>query len=194
MLLYMHITVGRAKYEEYVEALNIPFENAYDEETNFKVAIRNYTSRRFIDINVDIRDESEHLKHLNAVKLLRQSLDSMDVYQGDFVIRWTNLKDVLVEQMTTEGNIIFEPGFTSTSANPNFEMLGKDYEYKVVIEHFNGVYIADYSEYPSEEEVLIPASSFYRVAGYDDENKTIYLTQLDPNSEEVNTEYAGDEL
>ncbi|MBF4337355.1 ADP-ribosyltransferase domain-containing protein [Vibrio anguillarum] len=169
--------IGRAEFERHATELQIPLEEFNSQLANFKVAIRNYTSRRFLDINSGIRNDEDDPKHVRAVKVLLEALEGLDVYEGQYVVRWTNLSDELLEKIKVVGTVIFEKGFTSTSANEDFE-LHPPKEYKIVIRHYNGKYIGGFSEFPHEEEVLIPAFSFFRVEGFDEDTKTVYLDQL----------------
>ncbi|WP_336932747.1 ADP-ribosyltransferase [Vibrio cholerae] len=169
--------IGRSEFERHANELQIPLQELNTQLTNYKVAIRNYTSRRFLDINSGIRNDENHTKHIRAVRLLSEALDFLDVYGGEYVVRWSNLSDELIQKIKVKGTVIFEKGFTSTSANKNF-VLEPPKEYKIVIRHYNGRYIGNFSEFPNEEEVLIPALSFFRVEGFDEETKTVYLDQL----------------
>lgn len=188
----MQNTLGQEKYNEYIEAMNIPQEDAFSQESNYKVAIRNYTSRRYIDINVDLRNEQDDIKHVNAVTILSEALEYFEPYSESFVIRWSNLSVELLQQIGEIGSIIFESGFTSCSANPDYPMEGK--EYKLIIEHYNGVFIGEYSEYPLEEEVLIPASSYFIVEDFDEAEKTVVLRQLEPNAKELDEFDVGEQI
>ena len=169
--------IGRYEFEKHAEELQIPMDILHTKLSNYKVAIRNYTSRRFLDINGDIRSDETNSKHIRAVKLLVEALDNLEVYDKEFVVRWSNLSDELVEKIKNVGSIIYEKGFTSTSANSEFE-LSTPKEYKIVIQHYNGKYIGEFSEFPHEEEVLIPPFSFFKVKDFDEQNKTVYLEQL----------------
>ncbi|MGN2670320.1 ADP-ribosyltransferase domain-containing protein [Aliivibrio fischeri] len=172
--------IGKAEFERHADLLQIPLHELNSKLSNYKVAIRNYTSRRFLDINTGIRFNESNPKHLKAVKLLLEALDCLDTYDGEYVVRWSNLSEELLQKVKTVGNVIFEKGFTSTSANIEFEHNPQK-EYKIVIRHYNGKYIGAFSEFPHEEEVLIPAFSFFRVEGFDEESKTLYLDQLAGN-------------
>ena len=69
------------------------------------------------------------------------------------------------------------PAFTSTSANPKFYFPGC--KHKLIIEHYNGRYIAPWSRYDEEEdEVLIPAQSYFITKGFNAEEDTFLLKQL----------------
>ncbi|HGS5122698.1 TPA: ADP-ribosyltransferase domain-containing protein [Vibrio parahaemolyticus] len=184
--------IGRAEFERHADELQIPFEELNSQLTNYKVAIRNYTSRRFLDINSGIRNEEDDPKHIRAVKVLLEALECLDVYEGEYVVRWTNLSAELLEKVKVTGTIIFEKGFTSTSANDEFE-LNPPKEYKIVIRHYNGKYIGGFSEFPHEEEVLIPAFSFFRVEGFDEDTKTVYLDQLADSQIELAGVMGGEE-
>lgn len=169
--------IGRYEFERHASELQIPSEELSSQLTNYKVAIRNYTSRRYLDINSGIRHDEDNPKHIRAVQVLVEALNCLDVYEGEYVVRWSNMSEELLEQVKVVGNIIYERGFTSTSANPEFEMEPPR-DYKMVIRHYNGKFIGGFSEFPHEEEVLIPAFSFFRVEGFDEETNTVYLDQL----------------
>lgn len=171
--------IDNVEFDRHLIELNIPLEQKFDIETQYKVALRNYTLRRFEDMNEGIRSGIDNPKHNRSVMLLNEALQWLDRYEGKYVIRWTNLTSELVEKFKTEDEVIVEYGFTSTSADPGFTMGGKDY--RLVIEHLNGRYIKPFSEYQWEEEVLIPAPSFYIVEEFNEEERYAVLKQIDPN-------------
>ncbi|HIF9545385.1 TPA: ADP-ribosyltransferase [Photobacterium damselae] len=182
----MQQVIDKYDFNQHLEKLGIPLQEKDDLETQFKVALRNYTSRRFVDINSGIRDGNQNPKHIRAVVLLNEALEWCETYPKKYIVRWTNLSDELIEKFRRKGEIIEELGFTSASANPSFKMEGK--EYKLLIGHINGKFIGDYSEFPHEEEVLIPAPSYYIVHEFNEEEKYALLEQVDPSSFESEEE------
>lgn len=175
--------IDNAEFERHLEELAIPIEQKFDVETQYKVALRNYTLRRFEDINEGIWRGEEDPKHLRAVTVLNEALQWLDKFDGQYVVRWTNLTPELIEKFKNQDEVIVEYGFTSTSADPGFTMAGKSY--RLVIEHLNGKYIKPFSEYPWEEEVLIPAPSFYIVREFDEEKRYAVLQQIGPSELDV---------
>lgn len=169
--------LGRFEYEQCANYLQLPVDDIYDQIQNYKIAILNYTSRRHVDINSGIRLGETHEKHIRAVALLSEALLWLPVYEGEFVIRHSNLTPKVEAQLRTPGAIFTESGFTSTSCDPNFE-LQTQCKYKLIIRHLDGRFIGDYSEYPHESEVLIPAGASFSVDMYIEEESTVYLTQL----------------
>ena len=172
----MRKVLGNFQYDDHVDNLQIPLDQADTIQTNQFVGIRNYTSRRYLDINQGMRVLCTDVKHLRAVKILMEALDSLPIHSDPFVVRWINLTPELREVYKV-GNVIHEQGFTSTSADKTFVFQGK--EYKVVIQHLNGRYVADWSEYPGEQEVLIPSNSYFKVMVFDEVQKLIVLSQID---------------
>lgn len=182
----MRKVLGLSDYEAFIDELQIPEEEMHTQESNYKVAIMNYTSRRFLDINIGIRDDETDPKHVRARTLLFEALIYFPVYPEGTVIRWSNLSPELLEQVKVPGNIIFEKAFTSTSANLDYTPHDAK-EYKLQICHYNGRYIGEFAtqEHRHEEEVLIPAFSFFRVDSFCETTKFIELTQLsDEQAEE----------
>lgn len=171
--------IDNEEFERHLRELNIPLEQKFDLETQYKVALRNYTLRRFEDMNEGIRTGVDNPKHNRSVMLLNDALQWLDRYEGQYVVRWTNLTPELLKKFKAQDEVIVEYGFTSTSADPGFTMEGKDY--RLAIEHLNGRFIKDFSEYAWEEEVLIPAPSFYIVQEFNEQEKYAVLQQIDPN-------------
>lgn len=187
----MQRVIGRYEYEKQAEELRIPFDQMYTRENSQKIAIRNYTKRRHREMNVEIREECSHPKHLLAVSLLMEALEELPKCDQEYVVRWSDLSPELIEMVKEEGTIIQEKGFTSTSTDKNFEL---DKAYKLVIKHYNGKYIEHLTACVGENEVLIPADSYFEVIDFDEDTSTVYLNQLTP--EEVQAKLAtngGDE-
>ncbi|NIY86365.1 ADP-ribosyltransferase [Vibrio campbellii] len=183
--------LGRYEYERSAEYLNLPVDDVYDQILNYKIAIHNYTTRRYVDINSGIRSGETHEKFTRAVTLLSEALLWLPVCEEEHVIRHSNLTPEIEAHIHEPGYIITEPGFTSTSRDPNFE-LHTPCKYKLVIQHIDGRYIGEYSEYPHEDEVLIPAGASFRVEAYLEEEKTVYLTQLARESIDGDTVVQGE--
>lgn len=173
----MHRVIGKEMYEQLGTELGIEPSELYKTESNHKIAIRNYTYRRFSDINNLIRIGESNEKHQIAVQLLVQALESLPIHKEPFVVRWTNLTPEHLELVKSEGNIIRELSFTSTSRDPGFYLSG--YNHRLLIKHYNGRYIAPWSCYDdTEDEVLIPPEAVFRTHGFSDEHQSYLLTQL----------------
>ncbi|MEQ3491626.1 ADP-ribosyltransferase [Vibrio sp. SSH13-20] len=183
----MQRVIGKEMYEQLAAELGIEESELYKTRTNHLVAIRNYTYRRFTDINGLIRSGQTNEKHQIAVELLVQALENLPVYEGLFVIRWTNLSPEHLELVSEEGNLIQEPSFTSTSRDAGFYLSGC--AHRLLIKHYNGRYIAPWSFYDDdEEEVLIPPQAVFRTKGYSEEHRSFLLEQLSEEEVESLTE------
>lgn len=168
--------LGRFEFDEFLNKLSILEDNP---NANHLVAICNYTSRRFDDINHGLRNGCNDPKHIYAVKLLMEALDTLPIYRKvEFVIRWILLTPDIEEIYTTKGSVFNTLGFTSTSYDPDFSFKNNPEHHKLIIQHQNGRAIDRWSEYPEECEVLIPYNSFFQVMHYDEEQKTIFLQQI----------------
>lgn len=172
--------LGRYEFERFLEHLSI---SSDDPNAKHLVAIRNYTSRRFSDINYGLRSNCDDPKHITAVKYLIEALDTLPVYDGTFVIRWVSLTHEMEKSYCKNGSIIHELGFISTSFDQNFDFKKDPSCHKLVIQHLNGKTISEWSEYPAECEVLIPMNSYFQVMSYDIDSRTIFLRQI--TSDEV---------
>lgn len=173
--------LGRFEFERCAEFLNLDIYNTNDQIQNYKIAIMNYTSRRYRDVNAGIRFGETHEKHIRAATLLTEALLWLPIYNNDYVVRYSDLNPEYEEKIRIPGEEITEPGFTSTSADPNFE-LDVPRNYKLIIKHCSGRYIADYSEHPHEQEVLIRAGATFIVESFDEETQTAYLTEKEKDS------------
>ncbi|HCE1825681.1 TPA: hypothetical protein NJ265_000207 [Vibrio parahaemolyticus] len=173
----MHRVIGKEMYEQLAAELGIENSELYKTKTNHLIAIRNYTYRRYTDINDRIRNEQTNTKHQIAVELLIQALDSLPIHEEPFLVRWTNLTAEHLKLVSEEGNLIHEPSFTSTSRNPGFYLSGC--AHRLLIKHYNGRYIAPWSYYSEEEEeVLIPPKAVFRTMGYSEQHRSFLLEQL----------------
>ncbi|MFS1915721.1 MULTISPECIES: ADP-ribosyltransferase [unclassified Vibrio] len=173
----MHRVIGRERYEQVAAELGIQEAELYTTQSNLYIAIRNYTYRRFEDINELIRSGDTNEKHQIAVSLLIQALESLPIHENDLVVRWTDLTPEHLALIRVPGSIIYEPSFTSTSQDPGFFIEGC--AHRLVIIHVNGRHIAPWSYYCEEEdEVLIPPRSTFRSLGYNDEYQSFVLQQL----------------
>ncbi|PWF74121.1 hypothetical protein CBX98_00235 [Vibrio sp. T9] len=157
-----------------------PIAKTHSLDMNFKIAIRNYTSRRYDCINNAIRSENPSQKEQRAIALLDEALNSLPIYEGEWVYRYSCLTKELFESMTKAvgtDSIIYEEAFTSTSKSEFFK-FEKKCDYYLKIRHKNGRRIDMFSVYPQEEEVLIPYGSFYKILSFDPDANTFVLEQL----------------
>lgn len=173
----MHRVIGQDQYERLCTQMGIAQEEMYSYESNLFVAIRNYTFRRYSDINDNTRNNLTNEKHEIASGLLVKALETLPIYPEQYVIRWTNLDPEFYEKLKRTDFVFSEPAFTSTSADPKFYFPGC--KHKLIIEHYNGRYIAPWSIYDEEEdEVLIPAQSNFITLGFNEDEDTFLLKQL----------------
>lgn len=173
----MHRVIGKEMYEQLGAELGIEQSELYKTESNYKIAIRNYTYRRYESINTLLRAGESSRKHQIAVELLVQALESLPVHDESYLVRWTNLTPEHLGLLSSEGNIVRELSFTSTSRDPGFFLSG--YRHRLLIKHYNGRYIAPWSCYDDiEDEVLIPPEAVFKTHGYSDEHGSYLLTQL----------------
>lgn len=150
-------------------------------DRNLQVAIRNYTHRRYGEINQYIRSEvQDDPKVDRAIGLLDQALEELDVFEGEYVYRWTDLTPELKERMVAAigtGELIYEEGYTSTSGS-EFFIFEDHKEYHLTIKHKDGRRIDSFSYYPQEEEVLIPSGSWFKILSYDEDSKKFTVEQV----------------
>ncbi|WP_213993900.1 ADP-ribosyltransferase [Sodalis sp. dw_96] len=172
----MKEALGRFLYEDLsdiADHIKGPYDHLLTEDD--KIAIYYYSTDRSLTINNALRtNQWEDESHLKIVQQLERALSKLPVDESKLLIRWQNFDHL--PQPPQVGDIIFCPGFVSTSCNLDFEFYKKK-NYKLLILHNDGRYISPYSSIPSEAEVLINRNNFFEIKKICD--RTLLMKQLD---------------
>lgn len=131
------------------------------------LAIHAYTENSYYKgINKVLRgrgvSKEERQRYTPIINLMKSGLAKLPVYKGD-VIRWVSWSETSLKRLKVGAVKLFK-AFTSSSKKPNFKWSGNT---KLLIKAKKAHFIGMISQYPTEEEVLFPASSRFKVTKVD---------------------------
>ncbi len=127
------------------------------------LAIHAYTENAYYKgINKVLRgrgvSKEERARYTPIIDLMKSGLGKLPVYKGN-VIRWVSWSETSLKRLKVGGVKLFK-AFTSSSKKPNFKWSGNT---KLLIKAKKAHFIGMISQYPSEEEVLFPTNSRFKV-------------------------------
>lgn len=181
--------MGRFDYEQFIS--EISWKKGEHDTTwtvDDKEVIYYYTDNGYEKINEALRNEIiknnsfniNTLVNMNGEIQLAEEITSVikktPPSDYEFVYRWEN--SIIRNINTLEiDDIIGYQSFVSTSIDSEFTFYNR-MEIKIKISEPIGVFIASYSKYSDEKELLIDKNSFFIVKNIDLKNKEIHLQHI----------------
>jgi hypothetical protein len=136
-------------------------------------AISAYTSSFYEPVNRALRTRVLLSKYLPYIRTLSRAMQKLAPYRGT-VLRGTNLEYWNQMRMRFRIQRTYQDrAFMSTSRNSPFGA-----EYRLAVESKTCRYIAPFSVYPNEEEVLCLPSTKFRVKKFDVPRRELFLEEL----------------
>ncbi len=132
----------------------------YGPLNGFEFAIvQSYTGSAYYAVNKALREGSWTAQQHLYVNTVNKALKKLPKYQGGPTHRGASLT-AQVQGLYKVGHIVEERAFTSTAKSPGSAFGGNT---KYVVTGKSGIDVQKLSHYNSEQEVLYPARSFFRV-------------------------------
>lgn len=181
--------LGRSTYEELIEAIQ-NMRGCHDAvwENDDKASVFYYTIDDYLTVNGSLRlnkkdsdelndlERDDHKKCMRVAELISSAVKKTDLDSYECVCRWENNNHIDIEHLKV-GMVIRYSSFVSTSVNMDFT-FNKSKERRLKILKPAGSYVADYSKYYEEQELLIDKGAMFIVREVSVAENTITLQQI----------------
>lgn len=183
--------IGAYDYEQLISDTHY-LRGVHDEawSVDDKAAINWYTADEELIINATLRDSApEDLilnvtnnKEIKLANFITLSLDKVKSKEYRTVYRWENDSNQSLCEASV-GDYVLYKSFISTSIDSSFTFNDSKTK-RIIINSSDGAYIAQYSKYRHEEELLIDKYSVFQVEQAD-HSKHTYVLRYVSNDEQI---------
>lgn len=182
--------LGLSTYEELTEAIQ-SMHGCHDAvwENDDKACVFYYTSDDLLALNHSLRmtdseieclgdyEKDDHLKQRQVADLISSAVKKTNLNQYAYAYRWENNEHIDINTLKV-GSVIRYSSFVSSSVDAAFT-FNNSKERCFTISKPVGSYIADYSKYYYEQELLIDKGAMFLVQDVSITANTIALKQID---------------